>query len=389
MGWNSWNTFGRTISAKLVEEIADGAKQSKLDELGYKYLVIDDGWQQKELGPKGELVPNPTTFPHGISPVAQYVRKRGFELGIYSSPNDLTCAGFAGSLGHESLHCRQFADWGCTFVKYDYCPVRNSEPGLARDQIIERYRVFGTALKANAPDILFSICEKGWAGQITKRQRTKDSPPITSQQRFQAFAWCKEVGGVMWRTTGDIQPAWTRIMQILDEQEGLAALAGENAFNDPDMLEVGNGNLTEAENRAHFTLWCMLNAPLMLGNDLRNIPEGVLKIITNKEVIDLNQDRLCQQAVKVEDIGDIETFVKPLANGDVGVCVLNRAEATQKVALNRNTLGLKKGKAWHVRDLWEHKDLAKLTDQVDLVVPSHDVATFRMSPITKEANHNE
>ena len=193
----------------------------------------------------------------------------------------------------------------------------------------------------------------------------------------------------MWRTTGDIQPEWTRIMQILDEQEGLAALAGENAFNDPDMLEVGNGNLTEAENRAHFTLWCMLNAPLMLGNDLRNIPEGVLKIITNKEVIDLNQDRLCQQAVKVEDIGDIETFVKPLANGDVGVCVLNRAEATQKVALNRNTLGLKKGKAWHVRDLWEHKDLAKLTDQVDIVVPSHDVATFRMSPITKEANHNE
>lgn len=129
--------------------------------------------------------------------------------------------------------------------------------------------------------------------------------------------------------------------------------------------------------------------PLILGNDLRNIPKGVLKIITNGDVIALNQDRLCQQAEKVEDAGDIETFAKFLANGDVGVCVLNRADATQKVALNRNTLGLKKGEAWHVRDLWEHKDIAELTDQVHMVVPSHDVATYRLSPLTKEANHRE
>jgi alpha-galactosidase len=308
MGWNSWNKFGKGISAKLVEEIADGAKKYKLDEAGYKYLVIDDGWQLRELGPQGELVPNPATFPHGIAPVAQYVRQRGFELGIYSSPNILTCAGFAGSLGHETEHVRQFAAWGCTFVKFDYCPVRNGEPGLVRENIIDRYRAFGDALKSNAPDILFAICEKGWAGQITKRQRVKDSPPITAKQRREAFAWCREVGGVMWRTTGDIKPEWSSIMQILDEQEGLASLAGPRAFNDPDMLEVGNGDLTDAENRAHFALWCMLNAPLILGNDLRTIPDDVLKIITNKEVIALNQDALCRQAEKVVDSGDIEVF---------------------------------------------------------------------------------
>jgi alpha-galactosidase len=357
-----------------------------LDELGYKYLVIDDGWQLQELGPKGELVPNPTTFPHGIIPVVQYVRQRGFELGIYTSPNLLSCANLAGSLGHETVHVRQFAEWGCKFVKYDYCPVRNGEAGLASDKITGRYRAFGDALKANAPDILFAICEKGWAGQISKRQRTKDSPPITPQQRRHAFAWCREVGGAMWRTTGDIQPTWMRIMQIVDEQEGLASLSGPNAFNDPDMLEVGNGNLTEAENRAHFTLWCVLNAPLILGNDLRHIPEGVLKIITNKEVIGLNQDLLCRQAEKVVDYGDVEVFAKPLANGDVGVCVLNRAATTQAVAVEWGKLGLEKGAVWHVRDLWEHKDLGTFKDQLNTTVPSHDVVTYRMGRVKKESH---
>ena len=381
MGWNSWNKFGSHISAQLIEEIADGAKRYKLDEAGYEYLVIDDGWQLRELGPKGELVPNPATFPRGIVPVAQYVRQRGFQLGIYSSPNVLTCAGFAGSLGREAVHARQFADWGCTFVKYDYCPVRNGEPDLASVTLIDRYRAFGAALKTHAPDVAFALCEKGWAGQINKRQRNNNAPPITPQQRRQAFDWCREVGGVMWRTTGDIKPTWTRIMQILDEQEGLAPLAGPGAFNDPDMLEVGNGNLTEAENRAHFTLWCVLNAPLILGNDLRNIPEDVLKIVTNKEVIALNQDSLCRQAEKVVDTGDVEVFAKPLANGDVGVCVLNRAATTQEVAVKWDQLGLEEGAAWHVRDLLDHKDIGTFTGQINTTVPSHDVVAYRLSRV--------
>lgn len=384
MGWNSWNAFKSDISARLIEEIADAAKRYKLDEAGYKFLVIDDGWQLRELRANGEMVANPEIFPHGIAPVAQYVRQRGFELGIYSSPNTLTCAGFAGSLGHEGVHVRQFADWGCRFVKYDYCPVRNDEPGLPSDDIIGRYRALGDAIKTHAPGMLFSICDKGWAGRINKRQRSMNASAITSQQRRQAFAWCREVGGVMWRTTGDIKPTWQRIMEILDEQEGLAPLAGPNAFNDPDMLEVGNGNLTEAENRAHFSLWCVLNAPLMLGNDLRKIPEGVLKIITNKEVIALNQDLLCRQAVRVTDANGIQVFAKPLANGDVGVCVLNRANTNQAATVAWDKLGLEKGTTWRVRDLWAHQDLGAFTNQITTTVSSHDVVTYRMSRVTKK-----
>lgn len=389
MGWNSWNKFKTGVSAKLVEEIADGTKRYRLDECGYKYLVIDDGWQLRELGSNGELLPNPTTFPRGIPPVVQYVRERGFELGIYSSPNALTCAGFAGSLGHETLHSRQFAEWGCRFVKYDYCPVRNGESDLSREQIIDRYRLFGNALKTNRPEIVFSICEKGWAGKVASRQQAKDSPPITPQRRREAFAWCRETGGVMWRTTGDIQPTWTRIMQILDEQEGLASLSGPNAFNDPDMLQVGNGSLTESENRAHFALWSVLNAPLMLGNDLRNIPEGVFKIITNKEVIALNQDPQCRQAEKVVDTGEVEVFAKPLADGAFGVCILNRAATPQEIAVKWDELGFEKGTAWCARDLWEQRYLGTFTDRVDIVVPSHDVVTLRMSPTKKKADHHD
>jgi len=343
----------------------------------------------QQLGANGELVSNPETFPNGIAPVAQYVQQRGFELGIYTCPNILSCADYAGSLGHETVHVGQFAKWGCKLVKYDYCPVRNGEAGLAGPDIIARYRAFGDALRANAPDILFAICEKGWSGQLTQRQRTKNSPPITSQQRRLAFAWCREVGGVTWRTTSDIKPAWSRIMEILDQQEGLASLSGPNAFNDPDMLEVGNGNLTEAENRAHFTLWCVLNAPLILGNDLRNIPEGVLKIITNQEVIALNQDSLCRQAEKVVDTGEVEVFAKPLANGDVGLCVLNRAATSQEIAVKWDKLGFEKGTVWRARDLWVHSHLGTFTDQVEIVVPSHDVATYRMSPIKKKADQRD
>lgn len=183
----------------------------------------------------------------------------------------------------------------------------------------------------------------------------------------------------MWRTSGDIRPTWARILQILDEQEGLASLAGPGAANDPDMLEVGNGSLTEAENRAHFTLWCVLNAPLILGNDLRTVPEPVLRIITNQEVIALNQDLLCRQAEKVVDTGDVEIFAKPLANGDVGVCVLNRAGTPQRVAVAWEQIGLQAGAACRVRDLWAHQDLGTFTDRTDTTIPPHDVVAYRIS----------
>jgi len=377
MGWNSYNRFGLGVTAQLIKEIAAGVRKYRLDEAGYRYLVIDDGWQDKELGPDGEIFATPDGFPEGIGPLVKHVRGLVLELGIYSSPNRLSCGGRPGSLGHEETHARQFADWGVKFVKYDYCPTRSNERDLQREVIIERYHTFHAAIKKHAPDMVIALCEKVWAGKL--RQKPNDGrSPVTREQRNAAFAWCAEAG-VMWRTTGDISPKWNRIMDILDEQDGLASLSGPNSFNDPDMLEVGNGKLTASENRAHFSLWCMLNAPLILGNDLRQIPAETLEVITNKEVIALNQDLLCKQAEKVIDDGDIEIFSKPLANGDLGVCVLNRGGGPENVTLNWNCLKLSAGGRVKARDLWSHMDLGEFTDRIEMSVPSHDVVVYRIS----------
>ena len=385
MGWNSWNKFHAGISAEIIRGIADGAAKYKLNEAGYKYLVIDDAWQARRLGPNGKLVANPTKFRDGIAPLVKYVRQRGFELGIYACPNRVTCAGFPGSLGREQLHAKQFADWGCKFLKYDFCPTRSKEIGLPYDEVVRRYRVMSKALHAVDPHIVYAICEKGHAGRINRRTRRHAgiTTPVTDEQRRKAFAWCPEVGGVMWRTTGDISAKWDRIVSIVDEQEGLAELSGPGAFNDPDMLEVGNGNLTASENRAHFSLWCMLSAPLILGNDLRKIPREMLEIITNKEVIALDQDLMCKAAEKVVDQGDIECFLKPLADGDFAVCVLNRSRQAKEVIIDWSKLGLSRD-TYAVRDLWAHKDLGSIKNRLTRTVGSHDVFVARLTADSKD-----
>jgi len=379
MGWNSWNRFKREISAEVIRDIADGAARYRLNEVGYKYLVIDDCWQAPDLGSDGELVADPEKFPNGIAPLVEYVQERGFELGIYACPNKLTCAGFPGSLGYEETHAQQFADWGCMFLKYDFCPTRSGEIGLEYDEVVRRYRVMSDALHDQDPNIVYAICEKGHAGLINRRSREHAgiTTPITIEERLDAYAWCTDVHGVMWRTTGDISAKWDKIMSIVDEQEGLAELSGPNSFNDPDMLEVGNGNLSEAENRAHFSLWCMLSAPLILGNDLREIPQEVLTVITHEELIALDQDLMCRQAEKVLDEGDIEYFVKPLANGDFAVCVLNRTEQSQEVVIDWNELGLDRD-AYAVRDLWARTELGSINGQFTRTIESHDVFVARI-----------
>jgi len=379
MGWNSWNCFRTGVSSQKVREIADAAARLNLDEAGYTYLVIDDGWQSFKLDADGSLLPMKGKFPEGIPALVEDVNERGFELGLYSSPNVRACANRAGSLGYEERHASQFAQWGCKFVKYDTCPTRNRERDLAPSKFIERCRVFGKALHKADPEIVYALCDKGWGGGVSPRQQ-QGKPPLSLEQRLEGYRWCAKVGAVMWRTTQDIGPDWNRIMYILDAQEGLEALAGPGAFNDPDMLEVGNGKLTVNENRAHFSLWCMLNAPLFLGNDLRTMPVSVVEIITNKEMIALNQDLMCEQARKVIDAGDIDYFVKPLANGDVAVCVLNRSKQPQEIVIDWAKLGLAK-KTFSVRDLWEHKDLGPITNQITRKVGSHDVFVARLAEL--------
>lgn len=388
MGWNSWNKFHGSVSEKLIREIADGAKKHKLAEAGYRYLVIDDCWQAPELGVNGELVAHPEKFPSGIAALVDYVQGQGFELGIYSSPNELTCAGRPASLGREVLHANQFADWGAKYVKYDYCPTRNKEQDLSAAEIKERYRVFNEALKEADPMIVHAICEKGWAGGVSTyhpavkarkaKLKSKNVPLFTKEEMLVAFEWSAQYG-VMWRTTGDINAKWDRIMSILDLQEGLEVLCGPSSFNDPDMLEVGNGKLTTAENRAHFSLWCMLTAPLMLGNDLREIPDDVLDIITHKGMIAINQDPLCKQAVKVVDEGDVEVFSKPLANGDLAVCVLNRGDDAIEVDVKWDDLGLTARAEKTVRNVWTTEDLGERRDGIGVTVASHDVVALRLS----------
>jgi alpha-galactosidase len=377
MGWNSYNKFGLGVDEFLVRETVDGAKRYKLDEAGYKYIVMDDGWPERELDADGRFVPNPNRFPEGIKPLSDYVRSQGFELGIYSSPNKRTCGDWPGSLGNEELHAQQFAEWGVKFVKYDYCPTRNDEQETGREEIIRRYRVFSEALNKADPEMAFAICEKGWAGFLNKRQRKETNGEITAEQRRAAFAWAPELGR-MWRTTGDIKANWKRIMEILDMQEGLEELAGPGAFNNPDMLEVGNGKLTLAENRAHFSLWCILNAPLILGNDLRNIPDDVLEVITNKEVIALNQDILCRQGKIAYSKNSVQVWVKPLQNADTGILILNRNDEPVDFIFNFTDAEQDKS-SYNVRDLWIKKDLGKINLSLRQTIASHDVKVYRLS----------
>ncbi|VGO12369.1 Alpha-galactosidase A [Pontiella desulfatans] len=376
MGWNSYNKFGLGVHGFLVRETVDGAKRYKLDEAGYKYIVMDDGWPERELAADGRLVPDPNRFPEGIKPLTDYVKSQGFELGIYSSPNKRTCGDWPGSLGNEELHAQQFAEWGVKFVKYDYCPTRNDEQETGREEIIRRYRVFTEALNKVDPEMVHAICEKGWAGSLSRRQRKATNGTVTAEQRHAAFAWAPELG-TMWRTTGDIKANWKRIMQILDMQEGLEELAGPGAFNNPDMLEVGNGNLTRAENRAHFSLWCILNSPLILGNDLRNIPDDVVEIITNKEVIALNQDVLCKQGKIGYSRDGVQVWVKPLKNGDTGVLILNRNDEPVDFTFNFADASLEVN-AYIVRDLWAKKTLGTINQSLKLEIASHDVKVYRL-----------
>ncbi|MDX1283569.1 MAG: glycoside hydrolase family 27 protein [Draconibacterium sp.] len=381
MGWNSWNKFATRVTEDIIKETADAMKFHKLDEAGYKYIVIDDTWQEKTLGYDGLLQASKEKFPGGIKALTEYVNNLGFELGIYSCPNTLTCANFPGSLGLEDRHAKQFADWGIKFLKYDYCPTRNKEQRNTQGTILDRYIKMKSALDKVDSTIIFAICEKGWySGNIKWAKGYREQTPVTAENRSEMFSWAPELG-TMWRTTNDINAKWETIMKILDEQEGLAELAGPGAFNDPDMLEVGNGNLTLAENRAHFSLWCILAAPLFLGNDIAAMNEEILEIITNEELIALNQDPLCKQAEKVYDKNGIEIFLKPLANGDFGVCILNRNENTEKFNLKWEYLGINENEKLSIQDLWENKKLKKSKKNLETTINSHDVKVFRIGKV--------
>jgi alpha-galactosidase len=358
MGWNSWNKFACNVNEQLIRELADAMVTSGMKDAGYVYLVIDDCWQI-DRDAQGNILPDPQRFPSGMKALADYVHSRGLKFGLYSDAGTLTCQKRPGSRGYEFQDARQYAAWGVDYLKYDWCSTGTQNAPAS-------YSIMRDALLKAGRPIVFSICEWG-----------------TSKP----WLWAKDVGN-LWRTTGDIQDCWDckrdwggmGVVHILDLQDGLESYAGPGHWNDPDMLEVGNQGMTITEYRAHFSLWCILAAPLMAGNDLRNMTNEVKEILTNREVIAVDQDSLGMQGRRVKRYGDREVWAKQLADGGRAVVLFNRGPKSQEISVSWTEIGYPQHVAAQVRDLWAHKDLGKLIGKFSAEVPSHGVVMVTVKP---------
>ncbi len=348
MGWNSWNKFGCNVSETLIREVADAMVSSGMKDAGYRYVVIDDCWQVRRDA-NGTIVPDPERFKGGMKALADYVHSKGLKFGVYSDAGARTCEGRPGSSGYEVEDARQYAAWGVDYLKYDWCNTDGVDPKIA-------YPTMRDALKATGRPILFSMCEWG---------------------RNQPWTWARGVAHI-WRTTGDISDRWDSFTRLLDQQVGLEKYAGPGGWNDPDMLEVGNGGMKTHEYRAHFSLWCLLSAPLMAGNDIRSMTPEITGILTNGEVIAVDQDAT-QQGRRIRKDGGLEVWAKKLDGGAQAVVLFNRGQADATVAVSWQELGLPYDAELKVRDLWAKKDLAPVKGTFSATVPSHDVLMIKVS----------
>jgi alpha-galactosidase len=349
MGWNSWNKFGCNVSEELIKGMADTMVATGMKDAGYQYIVIDDCWQVSR-DKNGNIVPDAQRFPSGMKALADYVHSKGLKFGVYSDAGARTCEGRPGSAGYEVEDARMYASWGVDYLKYDWCNSDGQDPKIA-------YPTMRDALKASGRSIVFSICEWG---------------------RNQPWTWARGVGH-LWRTTGDISDRWSSFTRLLDQQVGLEKFAGPGGWNDPDMLEVGNGGMTTAEYRAHFSLWCLLAAPLMAGNDLRNMTPETKEILTNRDVIAIDQDPLGQQGRRLRKDGDVEVWAKKLSGKDYAVALLNRGTAPATVAVSWQEIGLPYDAAPLVRDVWTKKETPGVKGTFAATVPSHDVVMIRVT----------
>ncbi|SNT34855.1 alpha-galactosidase [Granulicella rosea] len=349
MGWNSWNNFEEKIDDPTIRRIADAMATNGMRDAGYTYLNIDDTWE----GPRdaqGNITAN-RKFPD-MKALADYVHGRGLKLGIYSSPGPLTCAGYPGSLGHEEQDARTYAAWGIDYLKYDWCSARKIYQPAEMHAV---YQKMGDALAHTGRPILFSLCQYG-----------EDN----------VWTWGPRVGATLWRTTEDIHDSWTSMSSIGFAQSRLAPFAGPGHWNDPDMLEVGNGHMSTGEYRTHFSLWAMLAAPLLAGNDVTQMDGATRGILLNKEVIAVDQDPAGRQATLLARSGDRETWSKQLANGDVAVGLFNRGPAPAPFGVQLAALGLTGSVA--ARDLWLHTPITIAGDVYTATVPAHGVVLLRL-----------
>jgi alpha-galactosidase len=358
MGWNSWNRFGCDVSEQLIRATADALVASGMKDAGYEHVVIDDCWQVARDS-LGNIVVDPERFPSGMKALADYVHARGLKFGVYSDAGTKTCQGRPGSRGYEYQDARTYASWGVDYLKYDWCShgTQNAEAS---------YRLMRDALDASGRLITFSICEWG-----------------TSKP----WLWATGIGH-LWRTTGDIQDCWDcrrdwggmGWVHILDLQVGLESYAGPGHWNDPDMLEVGNGGMTTQEYRAHFTMWAILAAPLMAGNDIRTMTPEIRDILTNREVIAVDQDPLGRQGRKVRDDGAVEVWARELADGSRAVALLNRDTTATTVTVSWPEIGYTASLDAGVRDLWARRDAGRVRGRYAATVPGHAAVLVRITP---------
>jgi len=352
LGWNSWNGFNTKIDETIVRETAEAIVTTGMRDAGYRYVVIDDGWEAGERDGKGDLVADPAKFPHGIRAVADHVHALGLRFGIYTDAGTKTCQGLPASLGYEFRDARRFAEWGVDYMKVDWCHTDGLGPRAL-------YAKWALAIAATRRPIVLSICEWG---------------------RARPWEWAPSLGH-LWRTCWDIQDTWASLTAVIDRQAPLHSYAGPGHWNDPDMLEIGNGGMSDAEYRTHLALWAVLAAPLMAGNDLRAMTAPTRELLTAPEVLAIDQDALGRQGRRLRAGSAGEVWVRDLAGGAQALALTNRGEDAREITVRWTDLGMATSAACVVRDVWERSDVGIARESYSITVAPHDTVLLRIEAI--------
>lgn len=359
MGWNSWNHFKGKVDDAVIRAQADAMVASGMRDAGYRYINIDDTWEA-DRDAQGNIQTN-SKFPD-MKALADYVHSKGLKLGIYSSPGGKTCAKYEGSLGHEEQDARTYASWGIDYLKYDLCGLREQMKAAPSQEaahkiMVDAYIKMRDALRSTGRPIVYSLCQYG-----------NDA----------VWRWGADVGGNLWRTTGDISDKYTSMAQIGFSQAGLAKFAGPGHWNDPDMLEIGNGGMNTEEYRTHMSLWAILAAPLLAGNDLTTMTPETRELLTNRDVIAIDQDKAGRQGDRVWTEGPIEVWIRPLGDGGNAIGIFNRHPSPMSAEIDLGKLGIKKNAK--AKDVWGGKELASLPANYSVTIPGHGVVLLRTLP---------